>query len=80
MGLVGEIEAPERLVLECGGCGERLVLLGPEGDWYRGGRQPFTCAGCGRSGLTLANRVVVGKAPRLPGWLRPAPRSATDGR
>lgn len=80
MGLVGEIEAPERLVLECRGCGERLVLLGPGSDWYRSGCQLFTCVGCGRRGLTLANRVVVGETFRLPEWLRAAPRSTTDGK
>jgi hypothetical protein len=40
-----EIEASERIVLECG-CGERLVLLGREDDWYAEGRGAFEC-GCG---------------------------------
>jgi hypothetical protein len=42
-----EIEASHRLVLECGGCGERLVLLGREDYWYGGtGRDagPFRVA------------------------------------
>ncbi len=52
-----EIEASERIVLECG-CGERLVLLGREDDWYAEGRDAFECV-CGEK-LTLANRVERG--------------------
>ena len=52
-----EIEASERIVLGCG-CGERLVLLGREADWYAEGREAFECA-CGAK-LTLADRVKRG--------------------
>ena len=44
----------ERIVLECG-CGEIVVLLGREDDWYSEGRTVFECE-CGRM-LTLADRV-----------------------
>ena len=50
-----EIETSQRIVLECG-CGERLVLLGREDDWYAEGRSTFECE-CGER-LTLADRVV----------------------
>jgi hypothetical protein len=52
-----EIEASERIVLECG-CGERLVLLGREDDWYAEGRGAFEC-GCGEE-LSLADWVERG--------------------
>ena len=54
-----EIEASQRIVLECG-CGERLVLLGREDDWYAEGRNTFECE-CGEE-LTLAARVEKGSA------------------
>ena len=44
----------ERMVLECK-CGERLVLLGLEEDWYSELRTAFDCE-CGER-LTLANRL-----------------------
>jgi hypothetical protein len=44
----------ERMVLECE-CGERLVLLGLEDDWYSELRTVFDCE-CGEK-LTLANRL-----------------------
>jgi hypothetical protein len=47
----------ERIVLECR-CGERLVLLGLEEDWYSEGRTTFECECGGR--ITLANRVEEG--------------------
>jgi hypothetical protein len=52
-----EIETSQRIVLECG-CGERLVLLGREDDWYAEGRSTFECE-CGEE-LTLAERVEQG--------------------
>jgi hypothetical protein len=60
-----EIEASERIVLECG-CGERLVLLGREDDWYAEGRGAFEC-GCGEE-LSLADRVERG--PSIADLLR----------
>ncbi len=48
------VHCSERIALECNGCGERLVLLGHEGDW-RSEESAFEC-GCGKK-LTLADRV-----------------------
>lgn len=50
-----EMEPSGRIVLECS-CGERLVLLGREDDWYAEGRRTFAC-GCGNE-ITLADRVA----------------------
>jgi hypothetical protein len=44
----------ERIILECD-CGERLVLLGLEEDWYSELRTLFECE-CGEK-LTLADRL-----------------------
>jgi hypothetical protein len=44
----------ERIVLECE-CGERLILLGLEDDWYSELRTAFECE-CGEE-LTLADRL-----------------------
>jgi hypothetical protein len=52
-----EIEPSARIVLGCA-CGERLVLLGREDDWYAEGRDAFECE-CGEK-LTLTNRVEIG--------------------
>ena len=52
-----EIETSQRIVLGCG-CGERIVLLGREDDWYAEGRNTFECE-CGEE-LTLAARVEKG--------------------
>jgi len=49
------MEPSGRIVLECG-CGERLILLGREDDWYAEGRRTFACE-CGNE-LTLANRLA----------------------
>jgi hypothetical protein len=50
-----------RLALACRGCGEIIVLLGRERDWYEPGAdgrpRSFVCGGCGAR-LTLADRVV----------------------
>ena len=50
-----ELEVSGRIVLGCGTCGERIVLLGREDDWYSEGRTVFACE-CGAR-LTLADRV-----------------------
>ena len=52
-----EIETSQRIVLGCA-CGERLVLLGREDDWYAEGRSTFECE-CGEE-LALADRVEQG--------------------
>jgi hypothetical protein len=51
------IECSGRIVLECK-CGERIVLLGEEDDWYVEKRLTFACE-CGER-LTLANRLNEG--------------------
>jgi hypothetical protein len=55
MGRFWELEVSGHLVLECGSCRERRVLLGREDDWYSEGRTTFACE-CGAE-ITLANRV-----------------------
>ena len=47
----------ERIVLECE-CGERLILLGFEDDWYSELRTTFECE-CGEE-LTLVDRLDEG--------------------
>ncbi len=66
-----EIEASGCTVLACRSCGERTVLLGETGDWYREGRPTFACGGCGRE-LTLAHRV--GEVHLDTAGLAPGPR------
>jgi hypothetical protein len=44
---IAEVEPSGRIVLGCGGCGERIVLFGREEDWRGEGRLAFRCAGCG---------------------------------
>ena len=50
-----------RLALACSGCGEFILFLGRERDWYESGAdgrpRSFACSGCGAR-LTLAYRVV----------------------
>ena len=54
-------EVSGRLALACGGCGEVILFLGRERDWYESGAngrpRRFACGGCGAL-LTLADRVV----------------------
>jgi len=42
------VDCSEGLVIECGGCGEKLLLLGRESDWRSEGRMTFECGGCGK--------------------------------
>ena len=53
-----ELEVSGHIVLGCGSCGERVVLLGREDDWYAEGRTVFTCE-CGAR-LALADHVGEG--------------------
>ena len=53
-----ELEVSGRIVLGCGSCGERVVLLGREDDWLSEGRTIFACE-CGAR-LTFADRVGGG--------------------
>ncbi len=58
---ITKVEVGERLALACGGCGEIILFLGRERDWYERGADgrptSFLCSGCGQQ-LTLADRVV----------------------
>ena len=54
--LFQSIEATGLIVLECGGCRERLLLLGREEDWPKEHRDAFPCRGCGNT-ITLAHRI-----------------------
>jgi len=54
--LIQSIEPSGLVVLECGGCGEHLFLLGREGDWSKEHRNAFLCHACGKT-VTLAHRV-----------------------
>jgi hypothetical protein len=62
---ITKIELCGCLALACGGCGEIILILGRERDWYEPGAdccpRSFMCSGCGGQ-LTLDNRVV--EAPR----------------
>ncbi len=51
-----EIDPSGGLVLECGRCGEELILLGAEEDWRSEGRTSFGCGGCGEE-LILDHRL-----------------------
>jgi hypothetical protein len=70
---ITKVKVSGRLALACGGCGEIILFLGRERDWYEPGSdgrpKSFLCSGCGQQ-LTLANRVV--EVPRtvrnLGGW------------
>ena len=50
-----ELDLSERIVLGCEACGERVVLLGREDEWYSEGRSFFACQ-CGAK-LALADRI-----------------------
>lgn len=58
---ITKVEVCGRLALACGGCGEIILFLGRERDWYEPGTddrpRSILCSGCGQQ-LTLANRVV----------------------
>ena len=58
---ITRVEVSGGLALACGGCGEIIVLLGRERDWYESGAdgrpRSFVCSGCGTH-LTLADRVI----------------------
>ncbi|HET7479255.1 MAG TPA: hypothetical protein VFJ72_07035 [Rubrobacteraceae bacterium] len=74
---ITEVKVSGRLALACGGCGELILFLGRESDWFETGEDGrpriFPCGGCGRD-LTLASRVVAsgtgsasGSPPGRPG-------------
>jgi hypothetical protein len=59
------ILCPDRTVLRCS-CGEKLILLGREEDWYSEGRTTFECHQCGAT-ISLANLLDEGRGPALIG-------------
>jgi hypothetical protein len=54
---------PDRIVLGCQ-CGEILILLGREEDWYSEGRTTFECYRCGEA-VSLADGLNEGRGPDL---------------
>ena len=50
------IDTSGKIVLECSGCRERVILLGYEDDWSREHRHAFKCSGCTKM-VTLTDRV-----------------------
>ena len=63
-----------RITLECE-CGERLVLLGREDDWYLEGHPVFECE-CGEW-LTITNNRCVGEEASVAAMRHPAPPRAS---
>jgi hypothetical protein len=56
---------PDPSVLRCR-CGESLILLGCEEDWYFEGRTTFECYQCGET-ISLADSLDEGRGPNLIG-------------
>ena len=56
-----EIVSTDRTVLNCS-CGERLILLGREEDWYLEGRTTFECHQCGEA-VSLVDLLDEGRGP-----------------
>lgn len=58
---ITEVEVSGRLALACGGCGELILFLGRDSDWFVAGEdgrpRVFPCGGC-YGDLTPASRVV----------------------
>ena len=75
--LIQSIEASALIVLECGGCGEHLFLLGREEDWPKEHRDAFPCRACGKT-ATLANRVD-GTAYAIESLLQSSIRPLSQG-
>lgn len=61
------ILCPDRTVLGCRRCGEGLILLGREEDWYSEGRAIFECHRCGGL-LSLDDMLDQGRGPNLIGY------------
>ncbi len=49
------VDCSESLLIDCSGCGEKLILLGRASDWHLEGRTVFECGGCGKE-LSLEDR------------------------
>ncbi len=71
------IDTSGKIVLECSGCGERVILLGHEDDWSREHRHAFECSGCLKS-VTLADHVD-GTAYTMKSLMRSSIRSFNSG-
>jgi hypothetical protein len=72
---VAEVEPSGLIVLGCGGCGERIVLFGREGDWRGEGRLAFRCAGCGGE-VGLDERAEAKEEEGVTGgWVRKLTRA-----
>jgi hypothetical protein len=71
------VEASGHIVLECGGCGEHLFLLGREEDWPKEHRDAFDCSGCGKT-VTLAHRID-GTAYTIKSLLQSSIRPLSQG-
>jgi len=75
--LFQSIEASGLIVLECGGCGEHLFLLGQEADWSKEHRDAFACRGCSKT-VTLAHRLD-GTAYAIKSLLQSSIRPLSQG-
>jgi hypothetical protein len=64
------------VVLGCQ-CGDKLILLGHEEDWYSEGRTTFECGACGSS-LTLVDRLDEERKPALIGGFDEEAMSVRD--
>jgi hypothetical protein len=71
------LEPSGQIVLECGGCGEPLFLLGREEDWPKEHRDDFPCRRCAKT-VTLADRVD-GTAYTIKALLRSSIRPLSPG-
>jgi ribosomal protein S27AE len=71
------IDTSGQIVLECSGCGERVILLGHEVDWSREHRRAFECSGCTKT-VTLADRID-GAAYTMKSLLRSSIRPLNSG-
>ena len=71
------VEISGQIILECGGCGERLTLLGLEEDWPKEHRDAFGCSACGNT-VTLAHRID-GTAYTIKSLLRRSIRPLGQG-
>jgi hypothetical protein len=75
--LFQSIEASGLIVLECGGCGEHLFLLGREEDWPKEHRDAFPCSACGKT-VTLAHSLD-GTANAIKSLLQSSIRPLSQG-
>ena len=62
-----EVLCSDRIVLDCS-CGETLILLGHEQDWYVEGRTTFGCHQCGGT-VSLPSFTSASDEGREPGFI-----------